>query len=93
MIIIFFNNFGNHTPLIKKVIQILEYQFSHAIYLYYYHHPSLSSINNIINIENVINKNNMMIMNVSAASYHPDIHAGSSSHSQEPPSQMINVDE
>ncbi|WJX51093.1 hypothetical protein P8452_37320 [Trifolium repens] len=35
----------------------------------------------------------MMTMNASAASYHRDLHAGSSSHSQEPTSQTVNVDE
>ncbi|CAJ2679720.1 unnamed protein product [Trifolium pratense] len=35
----------------------------------------------------------MTTMNVYATSYHLDIHAGSSSHSQEPPSQTVNVDE
>ncbi|MCI05592.1 hypothetical protein A2U01_0026645, partial [Trifolium medium] len=35
----------------------------------------------------------MMMMNVSVASYHPDLQAGSSSHSEEPPSQTVNVDE
>jgi hypothetical protein len=28
-----------------------------------------------------------MMMNAFVGSYHPDLHAGSSSHSQEPPSQ------
>jgi Na+/citrate or Na+/malate symporter len=76
---------------INKAIPILKSQFGY---------PDISilstlssSINNSINIENVINKNNMMMMmNAFAAFYHPDLHAGSSSHSQEPPSQTINVD-
>ena len=39
-----------------------------------------------------MNKNNMMMMNASAASYHLDLYASSSSHSKEPPSQMVNID-
>jgi hypothetical protein len=35
----------------------------------------------------------MMKMNAFAASKHHDVHAASSSYSQEPSSQMINVDE
>jgi hypothetical protein len=53
---------------------------------------SSSSINNNINIENVINENNTMMMNASAASYHLDHYVNSSSHSKEPPSQTVNVD-
>jgi hypothetical protein len=34
-----------------------------------------------------------MMMNAFVGSYHPDLHAGSSSHSKEPPSQTDNVDE
>jgi hypothetical protein len=79
---------------INKAMPILKSQFGYPnISLL---SSSSSSINNNINIENTINQNNMMMMvtmNASAASYHPDLHAGSSSHSQEPTSQTVNVDE
>jgi hypothetical protein len=58
---------------INKAIPILKSQFGY---------PGISilsslssSINNSINIKNVINKNNMMMMNASAASFHTDLHA------------------
>jgi hypothetical protein len=62
---------------INNAMLILKYQFGYPnISLL----SSSSSINNNINIENIINKNNMMMMNASVASYPPDLHAGSSSH-------------
>jgi hypothetical protein len=75
---------------INKAMPILKSQFDYPnISLL-----SSSSINNNITIENSINQNNMMMtMNSSAASYHHDLHAGSSSYSQEPTSQTLNVDE
>jgi hypothetical protein len=39
-----------------------------------------------------MNKNNMMMMNASAASHHLDLYVSSSSHSKEPLSQTVNVD-
>jgi hypothetical protein len=76
---------------INKAMSILKSQISYPnISLL---SSSSSSIN--INIENVINQNNMMMMMMkgSAASCHLDLHVGSSSYSQEPPSQTVNVDE
>jgi hypothetical protein len=75
---------------IKKAMPILKSQFG-------YPNTSLlsslsSSIYNNIYIENVLNKNNMMMMNASAASHHLDLYVSSSSHSKEPPSQIVNVD-
>jgi hypothetical protein len=77
---------------INKAMPILKSQFDYPnISLL---SSSSSSIINNITIENSINQNNMMMtMNASAASYHRDLHAGSSSHSQEPTSQTVNVDE
>jgi hypothetical protein len=76
---------------INIAMLILKYQFGYPnISLL---SSSSSSINNNINIENIINKNNMMMMNASVASYPPDLHAGSLSHSQESSSQTIKFDE
>jgi hypothetical protein len=75
---------------INKAMPILKSQFGYPnISLL---SSSSSSIYNHINIENVMNKNNLMMMNASAASYHLDLYASSSSHSKEPPSQMVNID-
>ncbi|KAK2433030.1 hypothetical protein P8452_30425 [Trifolium repens] len=70
------NHFGNNTPALRKAMIILESQFSHP------HVSVLSSIDEV--------NNNKNMMNV-VASDHLDLPGGSSSHSDEPPVQMINV--
>jgi hypothetical protein len=70
------NHFGNNTPALRKAMIILESQFSHP------HVLVLSSIDEV--------NNNKNMMNV-VASDHLDLPGGSSSHSDEPPVQMINV--
>jgi hypothetical protein len=76
---------------INNAMPILKYEFGYPNISLLSSLPS--SIYNNINIENVMNKNNtMMMMNASATSYHLDLYASSSSHSKEPPSQMVNID-
>ena len=74
------NNFDNHALGIKKSMQILVTQFGNL------HASSPSFVSN--NMNDVIN-NNILVLNTSSAYDHPNLSGGSSSHSQQPLSQLF----